>query len=130
MKIISKILILFMILNIVNILINTTYAADLSTMMGQASNFVNTGADQAQDLSSGIDEITAQFKPIGQLLTMIGAGVMGAVTTFMGIKYLTSGPEAQAKLKQQLIGVIVSGVVIFGAYGIWNIVVSIAQNFD
>lgn len=66
---------------------------------------------------------------LGQILTTIGAGVMVAVITYMGIKYLTSGPEAQAKLKTQLIGVVVSGVVIFGAYTIWSIVVKIAETF-
>ena len=60
---------------------------------------------------------------------MVGAGVLVAVTTYMGIKYLTAGPEAQAKLKVQLIGVVVSGVVIFGAYGIWKTVVNIASKF-
>ena len=57
------------------------------------------------------------------------AGVLVAVLTFMGIKYITSGPEAQGKLKQQLIGVVVSGVVIFGAYGIWQLVGKIVSTF-
>lgn len=79
----------------------------------------------------GIDynKITDEFTGLGQILTTIGAGVMVAVITYMGIKYLTSGPEAQAKLKTQLIGVVVSGFVIFGAYIIWKIVVQIAETF-
>ena len=32
-----------------------------------------------------------------------------------------------AKLKQQLIGVLVSGFVIFGAYGIWKVVGKIVE---
>ena len=59
---------------------------------------------------------------------MIGAGVMVSIATYMGIKYLTAGPDAQAKLKEQLIGVVVSGVVIFGAYFIWSTVINIASN--
>ena len=47
----------------------------------------------------------------------------------MGIKYLTAGPDAKAKLKNQLIGVVVSGVVIFGAYYIWKLVISVSQRF-
>ena len=54
---------------------------------------------------------------------------MVAVTAYMGIKYLTAGPEAQAKLKTQLVGVVVSGMVIFGAYFIWSIVLKIAATF-
>ena len=46
----------------------------------------------------------------------------------MGIKYFISSPEEQAKLKGQLIGVVVSAVVIFGAYSIWKMAVSIFMN--
>ena len=66
---------------------------------------------------------------LGSILTTIGAGVLVAVTLYMGIKYITATPEAQAKLKQQLIGLVVSGFVIFGAYFIWKIVISIVEKF-
>ena len=135
MNILNKICCLLMafliFLNLGNILFYEVNAATgLSTMMDQASGFITTGEGEATELESAMGDVTAEFKPIGQLLTMIGAGVMIAVTTYMGIKYLTSGPETQAKLKQQLIGVIVSGIVIFGAYGIWSLTLDIVKNFD
>lgn len=107
---------------------NISYAKDLGEMMTEASDFVKAGKTGAQDVD--VTEVTNEFVGIGKLLSIIGAGVMVAVTTYMGIKYLVSGPEAQGKLKQQLIGVVVSGVVVFGAYGIWKIVINIAKNFD
>lgn len=100
----------------------------LQKMEGQASDFLSTGETQASGkIDTGM--IAENFVGLGQILTMVGAGVLVAVTTYMGIKYLTAGPEAQAKLKVQLIGVVVSGVVIFGAYGIWKTVVNIASKF-
>lgn len=72
--------------------------------------------------------IVSPFVELTQILMTIGAGVLVAVTTYMGIKYLTSGPEAQAKLKIQLIGIVVAGFVIFGAYFIWRVVVTFANN--
>ena len=87
-------------------------------------------ATQAGNSGISVGDITSEFTELGKILTTIGAGVMVAVTTYMGIKYITAGPEAQAKLKQQLIGVVVSGIVIFGAYGIWQIVGQIAQSFE
>lgn len=101
----------------------------LSEMEGQAKNFINKGQEQANKAHIKPGEIAKNFVGIGQILTMVGAGVLVAVTTYMGIKYLTSGPEAQAKLKIQLIGIVVSGMVIFGAYTIWGIVVDIASKF-
>ena len=101
-------------------------ALSLSEMEKKADNFINTGASQ-QNIN--YNNVTNEFKDLGNILTMIGAGVMVAVTAYMGIKYLTAGPEAQAKLKTQLIGVVVSGMVIFGAYFIWSIVLRIAATF-
>ena len=101
-------------------------AISLSDMEGKAQNFISKGSSQT---NINYNNVTAEFKSLGQILTMIGAGVMVAVTAYMGIKYLTAGPEAQAKLKTQLIGVLVSGMVIFGAYFIWSIVLKIAATF-
>ena len=84
----------------------------LKNMEEQANSFITKG-QQAAEGNINYDNIAKEFKGLGQILTMVGAGVMVAITTYMGIKYLTAGPEAQAKLKVQLIGVVVSGMVIF-----------------
>lgn len=99
----------------------------LKKMEEQAEKFLTTGEQQSDKVDTAA--IAENFVGLGQILTMVGAGVLVAVTTYMGIKYLTAGPEAQAKLKVQLIGIVVSGVVIFGAYGIWKTVVNIASQF-
>ena len=102
----------------------TTY----QEMLNEATDFITVGKNESANID--ISGIAAQFVPLGQILTMIGAGVMVAVTTYMGIKYLTAGPEAQAKLKEQLIGVVVSGIVIFGAFGIWTTIIRIVDTLD
>lgn len=101
-------------------------ALSLSNMQDKANKFITTGSGQT---NINYTNVTNEFKDLGNILTTIGAGVMVAVTAYMGIKYLTAGPEAQAKLKTQLIGVVVSGMVIFGAYFIWKIVIQIAATF-
>ena len=101
-------------------------AISLSDMEDKAQKFIEAGSSQT---NINYNNVTAEFVSLGQILTMIGAGVMVAVTAYMGIKYLTAGPEAQAKLKTQLVGVVVSGMVIFGAYFIWSIVLKIAATF-
>ena len=102
--------------------------ADLLTdMQDQADGFIDEGGKQSKKFDTAA--ITDNFKGLGQILTMVGAGVMVAVTSIMGIKYLVSPPDKQAALKQQLIGLVVAGVVIFGAYGIWSAVVKVASKF-
>ena len=128
-----KICISFIAIFLILINFNYTNAAGdgsslLSNMESQAKNFIDKGSKAAEG-NINYTNIANEFKGLGQILTLIGAGVMVAVTTYMGIKYLTAGPEAQAKLKVQLIGVVVSGMVIFGAYSIWKLVMQVASQF-
>ena len=68
--------------------------------------------------------------PIAQALVAVAAGVLVVVTCIMGVKYATTtSAEAQAKLKKQLVGLVVSIVVVFGAHAIWTIVYNFMKNF-
>ena len=58
---------------------------------------------------------------MARILLSIGIIVLVGVTMVMGIKYMFASPEEAAKLKQQLIGLVVSALVIFGAVGIWSL---------
>ena len=93
-------------------------------MTGQIDSFKAIG----EEVQVNTENVVAPFVDLTQILTTIGAGVLVAVTTYMGIKYLTSGPEAQAKLKVQLIGLVVAGFVIFGAYFIWKVVLNFSNS--
>lgn len=53
--------------------------------------------------------------------------VLLIVTAVMGIKYMVADPQEQGKLKQQLVGLVVSAAVIFGAFTIWQITVNIMK---
>ena len=67
------------------------------------------------------DKIIETVLPIGQMLTAIGVAVLFGGIVILGIKYMMADPQQKGKLKQQLIGLVVSGVVIFGAYSIWRV---------
>ena len=101
----------------------------LKDMESQATTFMTNGKSKADSDGFSTSSITGEFKGLGQILTLVGAGVMVAVTSIMGIKYLTSPPDKQAALKQQLVGLVVAGIVIFGAYGIWRAVVNVVSKF-
>ncbi len=125
LKIIKKITIVLIIFYLLFSILYNVKALTISDMEGKLKNFKKQGQDTQVDWGPAVKE----FADLGSILTMVGAGVMVIITTYMGIKYLTAGPEAQAKLKTQLIGVVVSGVVIFGAYNIWQIVLKAVKNF-
>ena len=100
----------------------------LQDMEKQTKAFVDKGEKQVNG-NINYDNVVKDFVGLGQILTFLGGGIVVAVVIYMGIKYLTAGPEAQAKLKTQLIGVVVSAMVIFGAYFIWSTVVNVASTF-
>lgn len=133
MSFLKKFLLTFLVLNIiisVAYLNNFESRADLlSEMEDQASDFMEKGKNKADGLDNVVTAVTNEFKGLGQILTMIGAGVMVAVTSYMGIMYIISPPDKQAALKQQLIGVVASGIVIFGAYGIWSAILNVVKKF-
>ena len=133
MRIYKKILLMFMVINIAlcfSYLNKFEANADFITdMESQASGFISSGEKNAGDLDKVTNAVTKNFKGLGKLLTMVGAGVMVAVVSYMGIKYIMSPPDKQAALKQQLIGVVVAGIVIFGAYGIWKAVLGVVSKF-
>ena len=109
----------------------TTFAADKvktwDELMSDAKTFINKGA--ANEVINSSDVATAVL-PIAQALVAIAAGVLVVVTCIMGVKYATTtSPEAQAKLKKQLIGLVVSIIVVFGAYSIWTIVYNFMKDF-
>ena len=91
-----------------------------SDMESDIESFKSTGQEASGKIET--DDIVGDFVELAQILMTIGAGVLVAVTIYMGIKYLTGGPEVHSKLKMQLIGLVVSGGVIFGAFVIWRTV--------
>ena len=80
---------------------------------------------KAETESKGmVDEgkITEIMLPIGQFLTAVGAFVLIGAILVLGIKYMMADANSKGKLKEKLIGVVIGGVVIFGAFEIWKIV--------
>ena len=51
------------------------------------------------------------------------------VATIMGIKYMVANPEEKAKLKTQLIGLVVATIVIFAAQFIWSTIYKFFVDF-
>lgn len=93
-----------------------------------ADAFVQAGA--GNPAINDLTEIGNQFTAVGKILRYIGAGIMVGAMGYMGILYMISPPERQAKLKQQLIGLVVAGFVIFGGYYIWKVVVQLFQGIE
>ncbi len=104
--------------------------ADVKTwdeMAQQAQEFLNQG--KATTVISS-DDVANTIMPIAQALVAFASAVLVVVTLIMGIKYATAtSPDVQAKLKKQMIGLVVSIIVVFGAQAIWAIVYNFMKDF-
>lgn len=99
-------------------------AMTFDEMRSKIQTWTQVGEKQGSSQING-NEIGNILKPIVNILTAIGVIVLVAVTVIMGIKYMFATPEEAAKLKQQLIGLVVAAVVVLGATAIWKIIYNI-----
>ena len=135
MKFLKIVLVLFFLLNMYP---TTLWAAggssggsgSSSTSMdfGKADAWLKKGKGKQGISDSNLKEIGSNFTSIVKVLVYIGAGVLVAGVGYVGIMYMVSGPDKRGKLKQQLIGLLVAGIVIFGAYSIWSILIQILSS--
>ncbi len=79
------------------------------------SNTVNQNA-----FDEGISKIYNILFAIGMIITVIWGVVLG-------IKFLYASADGQAKIKEQLFPYIIGVFVIFGAFGIWKIVLEVMK---
>ncbi len=108
-----------------------TFAADevktWDDLKADADAFISKGKEKDVITSS---DVASTIMPIAQALVAVAAGVLVVVTCIMGVKYATAtSPDVQAKLKKQLIGLVVSIIVVFGAHTIWTIVYNFMKDF-
>lgn len=125
--ILITVLALFMLFS--NFTIVNAYDSIWDNIQDQVSQFENAGkpvdADDPRIESQQIADIAI---PIFQFMISIATIVVTIVTVVMGIKYMVANPEGKAKLKQQLIGLVISAIVIWGAQGIWAIMTKFLEN--
>lgn len=96
-----------------------TQANNIDGWIKEGNDFITKG-QKKNPIST--TEVKNAIIPIGQALVAIATVVLAVITVIMGIKYMASGsPDEKAKLKTQLIGLVVSTVVIFGAQVIWSV---------
>lgn len=122
-KIISIVLILLFALMIFS---PYSQANSADEWMQQGSDFINKGKNGSAISTS---QIQNALMPIGRILVTIATIVLTVVTVVMAIKYMMcDSADKKAKLKTQLIGLVVSTIVIYGAQIIWSILLDFMNN--
>lgn len=107
----------------------TMAATSLKDIDSMAKDFIDAGSTETGTISSTEKKMSDIVIPIAQILVTIGTITIVVAATIMGIKYMVANPEEKAKLKTQLIGLVVATIVIFGAQFIWSTVYKLFVDF-
>ena len=115
-------LILFIFIMIFSVYPSSSNAA--GEIISSGDNFLNVGNEEVLN-QQAIKSLSSDLYNI-----MLGIGIVVAVMVgaVLGIKFMTGSIEAQAKVKESLIPFVVGCIVVFGAFGIWKLVVTIGNN--
>ena len=125
---------ILIILSIVVLPVTASYASSTTSgvqswddMIKDASAFLSKGKNKTV-ISSG--DVSGVVLPIARILVAVASGVLVVVTAVLGVKYATThDPNEQAKVKRQLIGLVVPIIVVFGGQAIWTIIYNVMKDF-
>ena len=81
-------------------------------------NIVEIGLPSDSDLQVVINDIYGILFPLAVGITVIIGGVLG-------IKFMMASVEDKAKIKESMVPYVVGCVVIYGAFGIWKLAITI-----
>lgn len=101
-------------------------AYSIENIFSDAQNFLQAGNSVDETINKAALKDTSNF--IYKLLLAIGVIVAFIVGVVLGIQFMVSSAEDKAKVKEALVAYVISCIVLFGAYGIWSIVVNTAQD--
>ncbi len=124
----KKVLIILAIIGIISVIFITSAYANTSVntdIYNQAGEFVNVSNPPIK-----FDSVWEELRPIASILMGIGLVVLVCVGSILGIKYMTSGVDEKANVKQKLIWFCVAAALIVGTTGIFNIVVEVASMLE
>ena len=98
----------------------------IDDIMSGADSFVNEGESNVSIDENLLGE-TAGF--LYNMLLAFGIITAVIVGSILGIKYRIGSVEEKAEYKQTLLAYLISCVVVFGAFGIWKLVINILSSF-
>ena len=103
---------------------NIVQAKSITDIIKGADDFIETG--KSKDVIA-TDKLKNASDLIYNTLLIVGIVVAVIAGTILGIQFITGSVEQKAKVKDSLIPFIVGCVIIFGAFGIWKLVITILR---
>ena len=122
-KLLINILVIFIIL--FNLFIPNAYAGPLQDIMNRAEGFVNNGENGGNVINN--DALKEGSNTLYNVLLVIGIAVAFIWGIVLGIQFVTGSLGEKADVKKNLIVYVIGCIIIFGAFGIWRLLLQLLQ---
>lgn len=137
---IFKILLIILLIQFIFAIENVTEAASWwNNVLSSAEDFLQTGKNAAgsgQITSGDGDNNIAIATPndkalqdiindVYNILFPLGVAITVVIGGALGIKFMLASAEDKAKVKESMIPYVIGCIVIYGAFGIWKLVITI-----
>lgn len=122
-KLLINIMVIFIIL--FNLFIPNAYAGPLQDIMNRAEGFVNNGKNGGNVINN--DALKEGSNTLYNVLLVIGIAVAFIWGIVLGIQFVTGSLGEKADVKKNLIVYVIGCIIIFGAFGIWRLLLQLLQ---
>ena len=122
-KLLINIMVIFIIL--FNLFIPNAYAGPLQDIMNRAEDFVNNGEKGGNVINN--DALKEGSNTLYNVLLVIGIAVAFIWGIVLGIQFVTGSLGEKADVKKNLIVYVIGCIIIFGAFGIWRLLLQLLQ---
>ena len=129
MKIKKVFLIFFFLILIMFILSSELYAFSVKDIFTQGKDSINVGKANNNNKIDGAS-LQGTSNTIFNIFFGIGTGVAVIVGAILGIQFMQAGVDKKVQVKESLVAYVVSCIVLFGAYGIWKLIVVIMSSIS
>ena len=90
--------------------------------------FLKDGQEAGGDEIIVGGNIKEEFNRIYNILFTLGVVLTVIIGAVLGVKFIVGSVEEQAKVKEMLLPYIAGSIVIFGAFGIWKLLVTLLSH--
>ena len=118
---------IILIIILITMFYNYSYAATYSDVITGGDNFLQAGQTETKNFDS--NKLKDTSNSIYNILLTTGIIAAVIISSILGIKFMIGSAEEKAQVKDALIPFVIGCVVIFGAFGIWQIFIQIGNNF-
>lgn len=125
-KLLINVMAIFII--VFNLFIPNAYAGPLQDIMNRAEGFVNNGENGGNVINN--DALKEGSNTLYNVLLVIGIAVAFIWGIVLGIQFITGSLGEKADVKKNLIVYLVGCVIIFGAFGIWKLLLQLLEPLE